>query len=90
LPVASWAILLFRPLHVPATTVLPAALHGPPDWGARPMTFLKNEAVTLALLFSSFALYLVVVSPSVWTGLLLVTGLAHVWALIWVATANRL
>ncbi len=54
------------------------------------MTFLKREAVTLALLFSSFALYLVVVSPSVWTGVLLVAGLAHVWAFIMLATADRM
>ncbi len=54
------------------------------------MTFIKKEAVTLALLFSAFALHLYASSPSVWTGLLLVIGLCHVGALIMVASVDRI
>ena len=54
------------------------------------MHVLKNEAVFLALLFSSLALYFVVASPSVLANLLLVVGLVHVWAAIMVTNTNRL
>jgi hypothetical protein len=52
--------------------------------------FIKNEAVTIALLFSGLFLYLAGTSPSVLHSTLVAFGLASVWVAILVTDVNRL
>ena len=52
--------------------------------------FIKNEAVTVALLFSAYCLFLVGTSPSVLHSTLLAFGLASVWVAILMTDVNRL
>lgn len=52
--------------------------------------FIKNEAVTVALLFSGLALYVAGTSPSVLHSAMLVFGLAAVWVAILMTDVNRL
>ena len=52
--------------------------------------FIKNEAVTIALLFSALFLFLAGTAPSVLHSTLLVFGLASVWVAILMTDVNRL
>lgn len=54
------------------------------------MKFLANESVTIALLFSSIALYFATTSPSVLANTLVVVGLVAAWMAILVMNVNRL
>lgn len=52
--------------------------------------FIKNESVTVALLFSGLFLFLAGAVPSVLHSTLLVFGLASVWLAILLMDVNRL
>jgi hypothetical protein len=52
--------------------------------------FIKNEAITIALLFSALCLFLVGTAPSVLHSTLLVFGLGAVWVAILMTDVNRL
>jgi hypothetical protein len=52
--------------------------------------FIKNESVTIALLFSGLFLYLAGMAPSVLHSTLLVFGLASVWLAVLLLDVNRL
>lgn len=52
--------------------------------------FIKNEAVTVALLFSAYCLFLVGTNPSVLHSMLLAFGLGSVWLAILMTDVNRL
>jgi hypothetical protein len=54
------------------------------------MKLLFRESVTLALLFTSLALFLATTMPSVFYNVLVVGGLMHVLALIIVTDAYKL
>lgn len=52
--------------------------------------FIKNEAVTVALLFTAMFLYLAGTSPSVLHSTMVAFGLASVWVAILITDVNRL
>jgi hypothetical protein len=52
--------------------------------------FIKNEAVTIALLFSGLFLYLAATQPSALHSTMLVFSLAAVWVGILLADVRRL
>jgi hypothetical protein len=52
--------------------------------------FIKNESVTIALLFSGLFLYLAGMAPSALHSTLLVFGLASVWLAVLLLDVNRL
>ena len=52
--------------------------------------FIKNEAVTVALLFSALFLYMAGTNPSVLNSTMVAFGLASVWVAILMTDVNRL